>query len=61
MKNASTLAEDRLADIVQRVQPMRPIKILLFGSAARGEADHLSDLDIIVEAEGRVLYERPAA
>lgn len=51
MRNASTLAEDRLTDIVQRLQPMRPVRILLFGSTAKGEADHLSDLDIIVVAE----------
>lgn len=43
--------EARLAEIVQRLQPMRPLKILLFGSVARGEADRLSDLDVIVVAE----------
>ncbi|MGQ0668762.1 MAG: nucleotidyltransferase domain-containing protein [Actinomycetota bacterium] len=30
---------------------MEPVRILLFGSAARGTADHLSDLDVIVVAE----------
>ena len=36
---------------MERLQPLRPVKILLFGSAARGENDRLSDLDIIVVAE----------
>jgi predicted nucleotidyltransferase len=40
-----------LAEIVERLQPMRPVRILLFGSAARGEVDRLSDLDVIVVAE----------
>lgn len=43
--------EPRLREIVERLQPMRPHKILLFGSAARGDADELSDLDVIVVAE----------
>ena len=42
---------ERLAEIVERLKPLRPRKILLFGSAARGETDRLSDLDIIVVAE----------
>jgi len=43
--------DGRLKEIVARLQPMRPRRILLFGSAARGRADHLSDLDIIVVAD----------
>ena len=43
--------EERLRSIVERLQPMRPLRILLFGSAARGDADALSDLDVIVVAE----------
>ena len=41
----------RLRSIVERLQPLRPVLILLFGSAARGAADALSDLDVIVVAE----------
>ncbi len=41
----------RLAEIVERLQPMMPLRIVLFGSSARGEADHLSDIDLIVVAE----------
>jgi predicted nucleotidyltransferase len=49
-ENASVL-EGRLQEIVERLEPMCPHKILLFGSAARGESDQMSDLDIIVVAE----------
>ena len=43
--------EQHLARIVEVLQSMRPVRILLFGSAARGEADELSDLDIIMVAD----------
>jgi len=42
---------DALDALVERLQPMRPVRILLFGSAARGTDDRLSDLDVIVVAE----------
>jgi uncharacterized protein len=42
---------DRLQDLVQRLGPMRPVRILLFGSAARNQRDHMSDIDVIVVAE----------
>ncbi len=41
----------RLDEIVERLRPMQPIRILFFGSAARGTADWLSDLNVIVVAE----------
>lgn len=47
-----TTLEQRLQDIVQRLAPMRPVKITLFGSAARGTADEYSDIDLVVIAEG---------
>lgn len=40
-----------LQEIIERLQPMRPVRILLFGSVARGTSDRLSDLDVIVVAE----------
>ena len=42
---------ERLDDLVERLQPLRPSRILLFGSAARGETDQLSDIDVIVVAD----------
>lgn len=43
--------EARLAELVERLQPLHPLRIVLFGSAARGVTDALSDLDVIVVAE----------
>jgi uncharacterized protein len=37
--------------LVERLQPLHPLRILLFGSSARREADAYSDLDVIVVAE----------
>ncbi|MGH2810265.1 MAG: nucleotidyltransferase domain-containing protein, partial [Actinomycetota bacterium] len=45
------LQEFRLKQIVERLEPFSPVKIILFGSAARGRADAMSDLDVIVVAE----------
>jgi predicted nucleotidyltransferase len=45
--------EDVLAEIVRRiVRVAAPEQILLFGSAARGEADDNSDLDLLVIKSG---------
>ena len=42
----------QIQDIVEQlVQKYRPIKIILFGSAARGEYDRLNDLDFLVLKE----------
>lgn len=51
MEAFGTPMDARLLDLVDRLQPMMPLKILLFGSSARGEADGLSDIDLIVVAE----------
>ena len=41
--------EQKLQELVQRiVEAARPIKIILFGSAARGEMEANSDLDVLV-------------
>jgi predicted nucleotidyltransferase len=37
--------------IVKALQPLAPERIYLFGSWARGEADELSDLDLVVVAD----------
>lgn len=51
MTPGDALSKGSLEDIVERLQAMQPVRILLFGSSARGERDDLSDLDIIVVAE----------
>jgi predicted nucleotidyltransferase len=44
--------ERELADLVPRiVEELRPQKIILFGSAARGEAGEMSDIDLCVIAD----------
>jgi len=40
--------EKSLAILLNKLREYRPHKIILFGSAARGEADTESDLDVIV-------------
>jgi predicted nucleotidyltransferase len=44
--------EEELKDWVGRiVAELRPVKIILFGSAARGEAGEMSDIDLCVVLE----------
>ncbi|MCS6925944.1 MAG: nucleotidyltransferase domain-containing protein [Candidatus Binatia bacterium] len=40
--------EERLHALLQALQPYHPERVILFGSAARGEADADSDLDVLV-------------
>ena len=45
----ATTIEQTLDDIIERiVQVAEPEKIILFGSAARGEMDRHSDMDLLV-------------
>ena len=37
-----------IREIIARLQPIDPVKIILFGSQASGDADEDSDLDLIV-------------
>ena len=37
-----------ISRVVAALMPYQPERVLLFGSAARGEADEYSDLDLIV-------------
>ena len=45
--------EKSLASLLDTLKKYRPHKIILFGSAARGEADAQSDLDLIVIKDTR--------
>lgn len=46
---ATTAIEERIPEIVERlVRGFNPLKIILFGSHARGEAGPYSDVDLLV-------------
>jgi predicted nucleotidyltransferase len=48
-----TLTEDMLQEIIRRVvEVAQPERIILFGSAARGEMDYNSDADLLVIKDG---------
>ena len=52
-----TLAEETLQEIIRRVvEVAHPERIILFGSAARGEMDSNSDVDLLVIRSGEFDY-----
>jgi predicted nucleotidyltransferase len=53
MKEKRTVPQEKLDQIIQRiVEVARPEKIILFGSAARGEMGLHSDVDLLVIKSG---------
>jgi predicted nucleotidyltransferase len=43
------ISDERMSELVSRiVEAVKPIRIILFGSTARGEAGRFSDLDVLV-------------
>ena len=52
-----TLVEETLQEIIRRVvEVAHPERIILFGSAARGEMDSNSDVDLLVIRSGEFDY-----
>ena len=52
-----TLTEEMLQEIIRRVVEIaHPERIILFGSAARGEMDFNSDVDLLVIKSGQFDY-----
>ncbi len=45
---ANPLTEARIEVLVESLKRYQPERVYLFGSTARGEADELSDLDVVV-------------
>ena len=56
------VTEATLQEVVQRILAVgSPLKIVLFGSRARGQANPASDLDILIVEESELpRYKRPA-
>ncbi len=57
MQNKKTFARARIKKIVRALKPYDPDRVILFGSAARGDVDAYSDIDIVVikETDARFL------
>ena len=59
MQKKSAISQDILNQIIQRVVAVaEPDKIILFGSAARGEMGPHSDVDLLVVKSGEFDYGR---
>lgn len=48
MKRRPDDVTGRIRQVVRDLKRYQPIRVILFGSAARGEADQYSDLDFVV-------------
>lgn len=48
MKPIASSADRRIRQVVNDLKRYQPLRIILFGSAARGDADAQSDLDFVV-------------
>ena len=44
------MTREQIDEVVERLGALKPVRILLFGSSARGDDDAFSDLDLIVVA-----------
>lgn len=57
MRNDAALEDDRFQEIIRRVVAVaRPERVILFGSAARGEMTPNSDVDLLVVMNGEFDY-----
>ena len=44
-----TISDEQISDLIKRiVEAVDPVRIILFGSTARGEAGRHSDIDVLV-------------
>jgi predicted nucleotidyltransferase len=62
MTNKKTLSDEKFQEIIRRiVKVAQPDRIILFGSAARGEMGHSSDVDLLVIKRGQFHHSRLTA
>ncbi|MCL4515395.1 MAG: nucleotidyltransferase domain-containing protein [Firmicutes bacterium] len=52
----AALLEKELACIVEKLQQLGAIKVILFGSYARGRADLFTDLDLLVVLDSKLPF-----
>jgi len=48
MKPNADVIGAKVHQVVEELKPYQPLRVVLFGSAARGDADEFSDLDFVV-------------
>ena len=48
MKPDASAVDAKVRQVVEELRPYQPLRVMLFGSAARGDADAFSDLDFVV-------------
>ena len=59
MKTDRTSVNARVRQVVDDLKGYAPIKVILFGSAARGDMDEHSDLDfVVIKATNQPLLDR---
>lgn len=59
MKQTPSRTRNLVKQIIQRIKPYDPEKVYLIGSWARGEADDISDIDlVIIKTTDRDFFER---
>lgn len=51
MRSNDKVVEARVRQVVEDLKTYQPIRVILFGSAARGDMDSYSDLDFVVIKE----------
>jgi predicted nucleotidyltransferase len=49
------ITEHRISEIITCLKPLDPLKVILFGSQARGAATEESDLDLLVVLQSDIL------
>ncbi len=49
------IKQDKISKIVEKLKPLKPYKVILFGSYAHGDANKNSDVDLLVVTNDNVM------